>query len=1152
MPGSDLSLLFQIKGENAQAKAALADTQAAVAKLRGSFGNDLNQMRGAAKTALSEIGENVHAFVGERIPLIGGVFVRFTESLQGFHKELSKGGPQTKALAKQIDDIATASGKSRTQVLEFLTSFVALEGQAKRDAAALEFVGAAAAEKLIPKLDEAGASLARASTAAEGAGAAMAGMAGPIGIVVVAMAAEVLVVVELTKEIFELTKASAEYQGKLFDLSQQTGVNVETLSALEVVARKTGGSIDSLTQSLGIFQKNLEEAVEDRGSKAAVAFHKLGVDATDTEAALRQTIAALAAMPEGFQQTALALEVFGRGGKAFLAIAKESKGDVDEILERLKGLGPVTTEQAKVAKEFNDQLVVLEFQLRGLGTQAIPVVLDVLKDLSDFLRDNRVAVSFLQGIVKGLALEISVPLKLALAVFKKGFELAQPALKATAELIERIEAAIEYIVGHPVSLPGFSTAAPEAPKKEEHLLPQQPSFTEQLKDEIQARTQLQGVLQANIEKRKQEASDIIAQAQREFEAGRLTREGLLQATLLANQKRTAAEIEGLEIERAIKLRQEALAKDDIQKRTELSNAILAIDAQIAAKRSEFARSEADLTAKTRLEERKDLLAHEEAQLEIKTKIGATEIAIIEARIRAEKISTEDGLRQIEAIENAALVARGQLLKRQLELAGVGPDRQVVLDKIAALEADRTALERSQSERRKEVTKEEFEVKRDILFASVDTILHLEQSAGQRRLDALKALADARVITEEDAAKQILQIQLDVIDDEIEATKAKLDAAGSIVDKNERLKAEADLNNQLKILIDDRKTIQANGNRDIEAGRQKDLDNERRYASDLKGIEEQIRNIQSDSAKEILGLMQIHFARQKDLIRARARLDIDEENARHQQALDEIRSLREENANSKRTKEEKLEVEKEINRLSEAEAERHRLALKGITDQEKKDKALASPFGGFDVGLQTGQLAQLKEGVKSFGDVGREVFSALGVAVNGLAQGVGQLVQNWVLLGTTGPAAMRKLVASVLAGVAAQAATQAIYELAIGFAALTPWGAAIYGPAIFHFKAAALLASIAAATAIAGRGVAGGAFSQSPGSGTTANSKNNSQPGQLNPLDLERNTGQRELTLKLVLEQYVKSNDSHIVKTVVKDYQSGGDIREVMNNDGVLV
>lgn len=111
-----------------------------------------------------------------------------------------------------------------------------------------------------------------------------------------------------------------------------------------------------------------------------------------------------------------------------------------------------------------------------------------------------------------------------------------------------------------------------------------------------------------------------------------------------------------------------------------------------------------------------------------------------------------------------------------------------------------------------------------------------------------------------------------------------------------------------------------------------------------------------------------------------------------------------------------------------------------------------------------------------------VFQMMGNAVSSLAQGFGSLVEQMVLTGSAGPHAMRKLVASVLAGVAAQAATLAIMETAYGIAALTHWGRAIYGDPVKHFKAAALFGAVAVTTGLIGRAVAGNTFSAGGGGG----------------------------------------------------------------------
>ena len=74
-------------------------------------------------------------------------------------------------------------------------------------------------------------------------------------------------------------------------------------------------------------------------------------------------------------------------------------------------------------------------------------------------------------------------------------------------------------------------------------------------------------------------------------------------------------------------------------------------------------------------------------------------------------------------------------------------------------------------------------------------------------------------------------------------------------------------------------------------------------------------------------------------------------------------------------------------------------------------------------------------------------------------------------------ALKKATAQMLAQIAAEAAVRAILHAAMGVAALTPWGAAIYGPASAQFQAAAIFAATAAAAGVAARAMmssAGGA------------------------------------------------------------------------------
>lgn len=389
----DLSLLFKIRGDAAGAKAATAETRAAVAALRSQLGSDFSGMQKAGESALAGIGDKLNIFVGQRIPLVGGAFVRVTENLRGLGDEAKKGESAILGFGKTIDGLASTTGKSKSELVNFLQTFVQLETQAKRDAAAIETFGASAAQTLIPQLEKAGEEMGQLAISSEGAGAGLAAMATPISIALVGIAALTAGVVLAGKAIYDASVSTAEWQGQLEDLSQQTGVSVETLSALSIVAETTGGNIEAIAASLGIFQKNLEASL-DPTSKQAKLFDQLHISTLDTEEALNQTLKRLAEMPEGFRQTSTALELFGRGGKAVLAILKETGGDLDAAKEKFRELGIlVGNDTAKKADEFNDQMRIVQLQLRSttalLVKEVTPQILSALQSISKFLAENK-------------------------------------------------------------------------------------------------------------------------------------------------------------------------------------------------------------------------------------------------------------------------------------------------------------------------------------------------------------------------------------------------------------------------------------------------------------------------------------------------------------------------------------------------------------------------------------------------------------------------------------------------------------------------------------------------------------------------------------------------------------------------------------------
>lgn len=982
----DLSVLFRLKGAY-EGRPAFQAATGDVAKLRQAFGPQLVQTVTIANKAFSSLGDNLSAFVAQRVPLVGGALARVSDGLRGI----------------------------------------------SADSAA--------------------------------AGSSIAALAGPIGIAVVAVSSLAVGVGLLGKAIFETSKATAEFQGKFFDLSQQVGVSVETLSTLDVIASTTGGNIESVTASMGIFQKALENA-HDPTDKQAKLLKEIGVSALDTETALRQTLAGLFKLGEGAKQTDAVLQLFGRSGRFVNAILKESQGDLDAATKKFSEMGlVVSTEAAAAADQFNDSLELLGRQMaaitRGLVGDTIPVFTVFFQQINQSLTGNKDDWSSWSDVIK---VEVAAALG---------------AVQGFAQFV----ASLGNI---PLGI----------------------------------------AIDANIRTLLEQANQLTNKARFEADAQRIQR---LTQSILAGRPGDSAAGGGGAAKAALANELEIL-QDAIRDREQAFQA-----------ESEDLRRELD----------KRLVDFQVYQEKLKAK-NAERLKAALDDLEKERVAVRQALAQQIVDANEAAKRLRQIDNQERDIRRAATKEQQRLD------------DETEAHKRKQ-----FEATTEVLRSTVDAQLRIAAIGDQQRMAGIRALAALRIKTEEDAEREILRIRLAAIDRERDRLNAEVAATASIQDPEEQLKERARLNLELRVLITERTAIEDQGERDVDAARQRDLQNERRYADELEDIRNRIRDIERDTAQEAIRLMVINFAQRKDIIRARLQADIADENARHEQALETIKNLEQENRESNRTQAEKDAEAAELNRLREAEAERHRLVMEGIKAQGKKDEQQATPLGrlGFDAegfgdfaaiigdafispieALKTA-FGALQESMRQFVAETEASIVPLGEILRGtfdqVADAIGQTVANWVLLGETGPAVMRKILAQALASIAAEAAVNAVKELALGFATL------FFNPAesASHFTAAALWGSIAGVAAVAGRGVAGDLFK--PKSSTRDGGGTSSQgPRDLNPITLGRNQPQ-PIRVVVVVQPDGSKFGQAVTAHILDDGKNAGPIREFFKEDRTI-
>lgn len=178
----------------------------------------------------------------------------------------------------------------------------------------------------------------------------------------------------------------------LDDLADSTGSSVESLSKLANQAKISGRDFQTL-QSLVLRLSAGLNGVEDEGTSTARALAALGVTARDPVEALNQVALSLNKYADGTAKAALARDIFGKQGPAFLATLKD-------IAETQNVAATVTAEQAAKAEE-------LEKAIRRLGVEGTTfkdLVLDgIVPALLRYIEETKEGIRITGGFVSAIA-----------------------------------------------------------------------------------------------------------------------------------------------------------------------------------------------------------------------------------------------------------------------------------------------------------------------------------------------------------------------------------------------------------------------------------------------------------------------------------------------------------------------------------------------------------------------------------------------------------------------------------------------------------------------------------------------------------------------------------------------------------------------------
>lgn len=156
-----------------------------------------------------------------------------------------------------------------------------------------------------------------------------------------------------------MIKETVAMEAGLYKLAQAAGTTVEALSSIKGVAKQSDTSLETVAAGMQKLSKTMAEAT-DGTSKAAKVFTALGIATNDASGALRPSQVVMQELGQKLMQmkdqtlaVAFAQETMGKAGANLLPFLYElAQAGTLQV--------KVTTEQAKAAQDFEDNLKKLE------------------------------------------------------------------------------------------------------------------------------------------------------------------------------------------------------------------------------------------------------------------------------------------------------------------------------------------------------------------------------------------------------------------------------------------------------------------------------------------------------------------------------------------------------------------------------------------------------------------------------------------------------------------------------------------------------------------------------------------------------------------------------------------------------------------------
>jgi hypothetical protein len=232
-----------------------------------------------------------------------------------------------------------------------------------------------------------------AKRASEGFTDALADMGSKAAIIGAAVSAASAAIGFFGVKLYDAIKATTDLGDELNALRQTTGISAESLSSLTLAFETNDLSMKEGAASIERFNKKLYDA-QQGNKEASRVFQALGLDVKkfggDSEAALIAIADKFSQFQDGAGKTALAIDLFGRGGAKLIPVLNEGADGLAKFRAEARAAGIVMTDEtAKAADDLNDSLKVLSAYTRGFWQELATPFVKAFADIASGMRQAR-------------------------------------------------------------------------------------------------------------------------------------------------------------------------------------------------------------------------------------------------------------------------------------------------------------------------------------------------------------------------------------------------------------------------------------------------------------------------------------------------------------------------------------------------------------------------------------------------------------------------------------------------------------------------------------------------------------------------------------------------------------------------------------------